>query len=194
MKCPYCGEEISKKDTFIKNTIQGLGTRSYYHVKCHELAQTTPKNEWPNKIKQAEDKEGEIQLWAEIIYDYILKVQRITPNFVLIKKQLENYVSPKFGYKHKGVYLSVKYFYEVKRRLGEDKSNGGIGIVPYVYDEAKDYWERKVVKDNNTIKEIEKQIKELSKKTIKKVPYGQKERKKKNEISLSSVLEMEDDE
>ena len=45
MKCPYCGEEISKKDTFIKNTIQGLGTRSYYHVKCHELAQTTPKND-----------------------------------------------------------------------------------------------------------------------------------------------------
>lgn len=195
MKCPYCGLEIQKTEkNVIKNEIQGLGTRSYYHIKCHELAKTTPKNEWPEKKKQAKDKAGEIQLWAEIIYDYLLRYQRISPDFMLIKRQLDSFVNGKYGYKYKGVYLSVKYFYEIRNKSNnEDKSNGGIGIVPYVYEEAKYYWEDKARKDDKLVNDIEKQINELKNKEIKRVPYAQKKKKTKKNLSLSDVLGMEDE-
>ena len=34
--------------------------------------------------------------------------------------------------------LALKYFYEIKKR-DINKSQGGIGIIPYVLDEAKEF-------------------------------------------------------
>lgn len=42
---------------------------------------------------------------------------------------------------YKGIYLSLKYWYDVKKN-GIERSNGGIGIVPYIYKEASAYWKQ----------------------------------------------------
>jgi len=43
------------------------------------------------------------------------------------------------NYTYSGIYKTLKYFYDVRGNSIE-KANGGIGIVPYVYNEAYTYW------------------------------------------------------
>ena len=44
-----------------------------------------------------------------------------------------------YNYTYSGMYKALKYFYEIK---GNDikKANGGIGIIPYIYKQAQDYF------------------------------------------------------
>jgi hypothetical protein len=42
-------------------------------------------------------------------------------------------------YTYSGIKRTLEYFYEVKKNSIE-KANGGIGIVPWVYEEAKRYY------------------------------------------------------
>lgn len=51
---------------------------------------------------------------------------------------METYHAEK-NYSYSGMYKTLKYFFEVRRNPIE-KANGGIGIIPYVYSEAFDYW------------------------------------------------------
>ena len=43
------------------------------------------------------------------------------------------------GYTYSGMYKTLLYFYQVKGHPIE-KANGGIGIIPYEYDDAKNYY------------------------------------------------------
>ena len=63
----------------------------------------------------------------------------------------------KYGYTYKGMFFSVKYFFEIKKNSW-DKANGAIGIVPYVYKEATDYWVEREAKESGILAKIEKQI------------------------------------
>lgn len=176
-KCPYCGEKVDKNSfDCIKNTIQGLNTRSYYHLKCHVLAQETPKDKWPFKIQKAEKKQSENDLYAELIYDYLLRERRILPDMRKIKSQMTNFT--KKGMKPKGMYLSIRFFYEVKKTSQEDESNGGIGIVPYVYEEAGQYWLSQKQKQEDVLAAIDKQIEEKKNREVVRVIKKNNTRKK----------------
>ena len=192
--CPFCGKAVDKNGfNCIKNNIQGLDTRSYYHIQCHRLAQTTPKEEWPYKIFKAQQKNSDLDIWAENIYDYMLMEQRIMPDMMRIKSQMKNF--EKKGMRPKGIFLSIRYFYEVVSKNGEDKSEGGIGIVPYVYEKAQAYWEEKARRDDQIVQKIEHQIKEMKEKKLKTVPYAQKKRQPRHKaLSFEELIEMEDEE
>lgn len=56
-----------------------------------------------------------------------------------VHRQIKSYIEK--GYTYEGIANSLKYFYYVKRN-STAKSNEGIGIVPYVYEEANDYFKR----------------------------------------------------
>lgn len=56
-----------------------------------------------------------------------------------IKKQIKDCVE-KYHYSYSGILKTLQYFFEIKKNPIE-KANGGIGIVPYVYDDAKKYFE-----------------------------------------------------
>lgn len=51
------------------------------------------------------------------------------------------YISKFFneGMTYQGMTKTLVYFYEIKKNT-IDKSNGGIGIIPYVYEEARNYY------------------------------------------------------
>ena len=51
---------------------------------------------------------------------------------------MESYKKEK-EYSYSGMRKTLKYFFEVRGNSIE-KANGGIGIIPYVYDEAYIYW------------------------------------------------------
>jgi hypothetical protein len=57
------------------------------------------------------------------------------------------------GMTYKGITRALMYFYDVQKN-NTDKSNGGIGIVPWVYEDANRYYEKK----ENMEKELEAAI------------------------------------
>lgn len=77
-------------------------------------------------------------------------------NNSLIKKYKDQY-----GYNYLGMKRALEYFYIIKKR-SSSKSEERVGIIPYIYQEAQDYFEaieRRTEKIGN--RAIEKQHKEI---------------------------------
>ena len=74
-----------------------------------------------------------------------------------IQKQIKNYIK-EYNFTYSGILKSLVYFYEVKQNPVE-KSNDGIGIVPWVYKQAFNYyyaiW---LAQQKNTNKTVENYI------------------------------------
>jgi hypothetical protein len=55
-----------------------------------------------------------------------------------VKRQISNFID-QYNFTYSGIMKSLEYFYIVKENPLE-KANGGIGIVPYVYQDAYNYY------------------------------------------------------
>lgn len=90
------------------------------------------------------------------------------------------------GMTYKGQLLTLKYFFEIKKNSIE-KSKGSIGIVPWAYSEAAEYYAQKE-KEQKAISDAIKTQLEKDRVEIKYNPsnYINKKRKKK-EIDLNSI-------
>lgn len=119
VKCLYCGK------TFDANSEPFVKPRSnrYAHADCAAAASA-------NKSQEEKDKE---ELEKYILQ--LLGISYITPK---IKKQIKDY-REKYNYTYSGMRKSLVYFYEVQRHTTE-KANEGIGIIPYIYRSAFDYY------------------------------------------------------
>lgn len=92
----------------------------------------------------------------------------------------------KQGMPYRGQLLTLKYFYEVKKNSIK-KANGSIGIIPFVYDEAKQYYAKLEQKQKEIGEMIQRQL-EKDRIEIKYSPsdyIGKKKRKKP--INLDTV-------
>lgn len=118
VKCLYCEKSF---DANIE-PYEKVGRR-YAHIDCY-------KNYQANKSKEEKDKEA--------LEKYILELfglEYITPR---IKKQINSYLN-EYKYTYSGMLRSLKYFFEIKRNDVE-KANQGIGIIPYIYQDAYNYY------------------------------------------------------
>ena len=97
----------------------------------------------------------------------------------------------KKGYTPKGIYFSVRYQYEVNHG-DPKKSEGGIGIVPHIYQNCSAYWQKRENEFKDICSRIEKQMQEIKEKKVKEVAYVQRDRKKKKLLSLSDIMEGEE--
>lgn len=95
-------------------------------------------------------------------------------NYRSIKKYIEEN-----NYTYKGILNSLKYFYEVKKG-DKEKANSGIGIVPYIYDEAQEYY-KKLKYKNKKIREVVENQKEIEDKKV-KITIPKKVQRKKYDI------------
>ena len=119
VKCLYCGEMFDASITpYIKPN-----ARRYAHKTCAQSAEE-------NKIQEEKDREA--------LENYIKELFGINCISPKIKKQIETFVKDK-NYSYTGILKTLKYFFEIRKNPIE-KANGGIGIVPHVYDEAYNYW------------------------------------------------------
>lgn len=82
------------------------------------------------------------------------------------------------GMTFKGMTLSLVYFYEIKKN-SITKANNGIGIIPYVYEEARDYYieQRKAEKKSEEIVKNIRENKEQNVPKTRKVKIEKIERK-----------------
>lgn len=85
----------------------------------------------------------------------------------------------KDGISYRAQLLTLKYFYEVRKNTTE-KSNGSIGIIPYVLDDSRRYYESMERKQKEILESIQKQL-EVDRVEIKYNPkdYVGKNKKKK---------------
>lgn len=81
----------------------------------------------------------EIQLSKEELTDYICRLFSLKAPGPRIYTQIKTFLDKYPYYTYKGIKQALVYFYEVQKKP-IDKANQGIGIVPYVYDSAQEYY------------------------------------------------------
>ena len=149
VKCAICGE------TFDTNLVQAVkhGARRYSHATC----EPDNKDFVPMEVK-VEDKD------LTNLKDYIKKLYGNKANWILINKQIKDF-QKEYGYSLSGMLKSLVWFYEIKGNSPE-KSNGGIGIIPFAYQNAYNYYYDLFVaqskNENKDVKEIITKTREIT--------------------------------
>jgi hypothetical protein len=114
--CKYCKKRFRKtEEEYIQIT-----NSQYAHAACVELESKREKTD------------------AEKLVEYVMKLfgyEYVPPR---AKKQINDYIR-EYNYTHSGMLKALIYYYEI--RGGDvDKAHDGIGILPYIYAEARDYY------------------------------------------------------
>lgn len=119
VKCKYCGIEFNRLS---EPTVQ-ISERRYAHKECAEKHDAAiPQDEKDYKILE----------------DYIKKIFNINTLGIKIRKQIKDF-KEEYKYTYSGMYKTLYWWFDIKKH-SIDLANGGIGIVPYVYDEACKYY------------------------------------------------------
>lgn len=117
VKCVYCQQIFDRNN----EPYEKVGAR-YAHKKCYDLYYTD------------ED------FYKDKIYEVIKEVFGPKYNYVKIDKQRRDFNAA--GINNRIIYETLYYYYIV-RENSKEKANGGIGIVPYILNEAKSYFKEK---------------------------------------------------
>lgn len=118
VKCMYCGKSFDRDIIPFKQ----IGRR-YAHFECYIHHEA-------NKTQDEKDKED--------LESYIMKLFNESFINAKIKKQIAQYRS-EYNYTYSGIRKALVYAFEVKKN-DLKKANGGIGIVPFVYKDAYNYY------------------------------------------------------
>lgn len=113
VKCQGCGTPFERDEVNINYTKEAKG---YYHIECFE----------PIRIEREQ--------YAALV-EYIMEKYNIPHPDGRMLRSLKEYRNER-NYKYSGMLITLKYAFE---RLGmkADKKYG-VGIIPYLYNEAKD--------------------------------------------------------
>jgi hypothetical protein len=166
--CAICNQK------FDRDKVQAVkhGGRRYSHYKCEPDGELVPLPQISKDKKELNE-----------LNNYIKNLLGDSYNSVRIKKQLKEYVE-KYNYTYSGIQKSLFYFYEIKKNSIE-KANGGIGIVPYIYEEAKLYYYNLYLAKNN-IESSSNNTKQIQEVTI------ESPKRFLNKIKLFKFLDMEE--
>ena len=117
--CLYCKKQFDRD----KEPTQKVSARRYAHLNC-----------WKEHLANMSQEEKDIQNF----FDYTKKLFGEDYNYILTKKLAERYVKEN-NYTYSGMLKTLKWYYE-KEGHSIEKSNGSIGIIPYIYQQAKRYY------------------------------------------------------
>lgn len=121
VKCFYCGKEFDRdREEFVK-----VNDRRYAHKECAAAGEK-------NKTPEQKD--------LDALESYIKKLFNVSYVDARIKKQIQKY-KQEYKYSYSGMLKTLVWWFDIKRN-SIDKANGGVGIIPYVYQEACDYYYR----------------------------------------------------
>lgn len=162
VKCYYCNE-IFDRDK-VPDYVQ-ISARRYAHTECHNQFENSRSQEEKDKIA---------------LESYIIKLLNLPNINARIRKQIKDFLGE--GYTYTGIHKTLVYFYEIKD--GDiEKANGGIGIVPYVYKEAQEYyyniWMARQVNEAKPINQFVK-----TEETIITIEPPKRKKKKRNLFSF----------
>lgn len=153
VKCRCCKQSFDAQPE-TENSLWMMRSRGwYYHLQCY--------NDWVKKKNDVHTQADE-EMWLDAVWQYLKHNLRIITGekdseYLKIKNQWDSQL--KKGYTPKGIYFTILYFYEIQKG-DPSKSRGGIGIVPYIYGEATQYWIDREQKERGIVARIEQQIKD----------------------------------
>lgn len=123
VKCSVCGIE------FDRDRVQAVkvSARRYAHYDCDPKGEIVPlaANVDPDQEK---------------LINYIKTLLGEQYNAARVRKQIKDYIE-KDKFTYSGILGSLVYWYEVKGNSIE-KANGGIGIVGFIYNDARCYFSK----------------------------------------------------
>lgn len=142
VKCKYCGIQFDRN----AEPAVEVSARRYAHKACAEKHQAA--------IPQ--DEQDYIAL-----EEYIKKIFNEKNISARIRKQIKDF-RQEYNYTYSGMLKTLYWWYEIKGH-SIDQSQGGIGIVPFIYEDAsKYYYSLYLAKIANEDKEIYKpEVKEI---------------------------------
>ena len=115
--CIYCNKEIN----IIKEKYKELSKDKFAHLNC-----------WEENKDKLTDKEK-----LEIYINNLFNSKKLNPK---INKQIKDYIE-NYGYSYSGIHKALIYYYEIKgNKFDLLKTGGGIGIVPFCYQQAYNYY------------------------------------------------------
>ena len=117
--CLYCKKQFDRD----KEPTQKVSARRYAHLNC-----------WKEHLANMSQEEKDIQNF----FDYTKKLFGEDYNYILTKKLAERYVKEN-NYTYSGMLKTLKWYYE-KEGHSIERSNGSIGIIPYIYKQALNYY------------------------------------------------------
>ena len=129
--CKYCGIRF---DRDLEPAIE-VSARRYAHKTCAEKFEAT--------IPQDEKDYNNLEI-------YIKKLFKVNTINAKTRKQIKDF-REEYGYSYSGMLKTLYWWYEIQGHTTE-LAKDGIGIVPYVYDDAEKYYYTlylaKLVNDN----------------------------------------------
>lgn len=128
----------------------------YYHYACHE-----------QKIQREE------------LLDYICKLYGFKGPGPKIFRQIKKYLTDNPSWTHLGIQQALMYFYEVKHNSVE-KANEGIGIVPYVYNEAQQYYAAQEARQKRVAEQLRNSLETTQQSVVINVDKSKKSKKEYN--------------
>ena len=166
--CIYCKKKFDRdKYPFVQ-----VSNRRYAHTECS-------MSDDQKKAKEELDKEA--------LNNYIMKLFNTSYVDARVQKQIKQYVD-EYNFTYSGIQKALTYFFEIKGNSLE-KANGGIGIVPYVYKNAYNYyyalWQAQQKNEDKVVTDYVPNVKEIV------IPRPQRKLKKRQ---LFTFLDKENDE
>lgn len=119
VNCIYCKKRFDRDKV---STVQ-VSARRYAHKECAE-------NYENNKSQEEKD--------IEALEKYIMKLFNEDYVNARVRKQIKEY-REQYQYTYSGMLKTLVYWYEIKGNSTE-KANGGIGIIPFIYKDASNYY------------------------------------------------------
>lgn len=138
VKCIFCEKMFDRE----KEECVKIGRR-YAHLNCAEAQD-------PSLIQEKKDR--------ETFYEVVKSIYGEDYNFLKIDKQATDYIK-QYGYTWSGMTGCLHWFYNIKHGSLED-GHGGIGIIPFIYDECRKYYQElyKAQEKNKNVIKLREQI------------------------------------
>lgn len=157
VKCSGCGGEfvrdISKyRNTWLASTNKSLSEEvkrgTYWHTECFDT--------WEQDARNINNEYTEEQEWS-LVQNYLELDLNMKVDWSRCRQQWNRLIKNNKIYSPKGIRYALYYYYEIKH--GDvAKANGGIGIVPFIYEDSKKYWYQNESKRRGFVAAIEEQI------------------------------------
>jgi hypothetical protein len=116
VKCPACNTMNDK------NEAEKIGNR-YYCISC--------------ATERKEEIEKNTDGWDEL-FNYICELYEIEKPTGMMFGQLKRYREAPYNFTNMGMYLTLKYVYEILER--EQREDAGLGIIEWEYENAKKHY------------------------------------------------------
>ena len=184
VQCRICKERFNRLDPDLLEGVDFVkpSNRVYYHKKCYDEYQQSRLDVHANMGDEA---------WFDAVWEYLRKDLRYSFNYIKVRKHWESFIKNKMT--AKGIYFALKYHYEVKK--GDvTKSENGIGIIPHIYEDSRNYWQERERREVGIIAAIEAQIKQAAEQNVVKINLRRAKKPTKTAAEMLAAIDMEEDE